>query len=205
MNLSATLRSFAIVFTLFLITACATGAKPIGEWRSESFSGQVNNILIIGVTSRSTRRRVFEDNFVNGLAAFNVKAVPSYTLLESSLELTRDIVERAIKGQNLGAVLVTRLVGIKDKQVYKLPANYDDNRGYIGYYDHAWKETSTGYYSQYKVFTLETTVYDTASGELIWSMQSETVEASQPRQMIEDQIQLTIDTLSKRGLIAAKS
>lgn len=204
MNRLTTLRSIALGFTVLLLTACAT-SKPVGEWRSESFSGQVNNILIIAVTSRPTRRRNYEDKFVAGLAAIDVKAVPSYPLLDSSLELTRDIVERAIEGQNLGAVMVTRLVGIEDRQTYKLPANYDDSRGYIGYYSHAWKETSTAYYSDYKVFTLETTLYDTASGELIWSMQSETMDASKPRQMVEDQIQLAIDTLSKRGLIAAKS
>lgn len=203
MKRSSTLRSIALIFTVFLMTACASN-KPIGEWRSESFSGQVDNILIIGVTSRSTRRRVFEDKFVEGLAAVNVKAVPSYTLLESSLELTRDIVERAIEGQNLGAVMVTRLVGVKEEQTYRLPANYDEDRGYIGYYNHAWKETSGGYYAQHKLFTLETTLYDTASGELVWSMQSETMDASKPRHIIEDQIRLAIDTLSKRGLIATK-
>ena len=197
------LRSLTFTIILALIAGCASN-KPIGEWRSESFSGQLDNILIIGVTSRSTRRRVFEDKFVEGLAAVNVKAVPSYTLLESSLELTRDIVERAIEGQNLGGVLVTRLVGVKEEQTYRLPANYDEDRDYIGYYKHAWKETSGGYYEQHKLFTLETTLYDTASGELVWSMQSESMDASKPRQIIEDQIQLAIKTLKKRGLIATK-
>lgn len=204
MNQSKAPRSLALILTAILVTACATASKPVGEWRSESFSGQVNNILIIAVTARSTRRRVFEDRFVAGLKAVSVDAVPSYTLLESSLELTRDIVVRAIEGQNMGAVLVTRLVGIKDKEVYKLPAGYDDDRGYIGYYNHAWKETNTGYYSQYKIFTLETNLYDTASEQLIWSMQSEAMDASQPREIIEAQIKLAIDTLAKQGLIATK-
>lgn len=48
----------------------------------------------------------------------------------------------------LGAVLVTRLVGIKEEETYRLPANYDDERGYIGYYNHAWKETSGGHEPQ---------------------------------------------------------
>ncbi len=204
MNYSTAPRSLALIIMAILITACATASKPIGEWRSETFSGQVNNILIIGVTARSTRRRVFEDMFVDQLKAANVDAVPSYTLLESSLQLTRDIVVRAIKGQNLGAVLVTRLVGIKDEEVYKLPASYDDDRGFIGYYDHAWQETSTGYYSQYRIFTLETTLYDTATEQLIWSMQSEAIDASQPREIIEAQIALAIDSISNQGLIVTK-
>ncbi len=204
MNQSTALRSIAITITIFLLGACASTSKPIGEWRDGGFTGRINNILIIGVTSRSTRRRFFEDEFVKGLATVGVQAIPSYRLIESSMQLNRSIVERAIKGQNLGAVLVTRLVGVKDEAVYKPPANYDDERGYMGYYDHAWKETSTGYYSQYQVFTLETTLYDTVSGKLIWSMQSEAMEASQPRNIIQDQMALVIETLAKQELIAVK-
>ncbi len=200
MTKPAFLRAFAITLMTILLAACAT-AKPVGEWRDDSFNGKLNNILVIGVTSRSTRRRVFEDKFVEGLASNKTRGVPSYTLLESSLELTRDIVERAIEGQSLGAVLVTRLVGIKEEQTYRLPANYEEDRGYIGYYNHAWKETSGGYYAQHKIFTLETNLYDVASGKLVWSMQSEAMDASQPRQLIEDQITLAIETLVGHGLI----
>lgn len=204
MNQSTTLRSLTITITIVLLSACASASKPLGEWRDDGFSGQVDNILIIGVTSRSTRRRVFEDQYVAALGAAGVNALPSYMLIESSMHLTRDVVERAIKGQNIDAVLVTRLVGVKEEAVYKLPANYDDERGYMGYYDHAWKETSTGYNSQYQVFTLETTLYDTVSGKLIWSMQSEVMDRSQPRHVIKEQIELAIESIGKQGLIAAK-
>jgi len=204
MTKPALLRVFATILMTILLGACASTSKPVGEWRDQGFNRQLNNFLVIGVTSRSTRRRSFEDLFVAQLAIADVRAIPSYKLIESSMHLTRDIVERAIEGQNLGAVLVTRLVGIKDEAVYKLPANYDDDRGYMGYYDHAWQETSTGYYSQYQVFTLETTLYDTVSGKLVWSMQSEAIEASQPRHIVEAQIALTIEMLAKQGLIAVK-
>ena len=200
MNKTAALRVLAYSTITLLLAACAT-AKPIGEWRDDGFSGKLNNILIIGVTARSTRRRVWEDQFVGALATQGAGSVPSYTLLESSLELTRDIVERAIEGQGLDGVLVTRLIGIEQEQTFRLPANYDDDRGYISYYDHAWRETSGGYYAQYNIFTLETTLYDVASGKLVWSMQSQSMDASQPRQLIEDQIRLKVETLKKRGLI----
>ena len=88
----------------------------------------------------------------------------------------------------LGAVLITRLVGIVDKEVYQLAADYNYYHDYFGYYDHALSQLNSGYYSSYKLLTLESALYDTASGNLIWSMQSETIDASQPRQIIEDQI-----------------
>lgn len=203
MNLTMMSRTITLVFTIFAITACAT-TKPGREWRNEQFSGQLDNILIIGVTSRPTRRRLFEDKFVEALAAHGIGAVPGYSLLSSSLHLSREVVEQAIAGQDLGAVLVTRLVGVKQKEVYRLPTDYAYHRSYDSFYDNALQETNRGYYEKYKILALETNLYDTASGELVWSMQSEMIDASQPRQMIEGQIELTINTLVRRGLVAAK-
>ncbi len=58
-----------------------------------------------------------------------------------------------------------------------------------------------GHTEQYRTVVLETNLYDIASRELVWSMQSKTMDDSQPRNAIEDQIKLTISTLAKRGLI----
>ncbi len=200
MNQTKLLKTITLALTALVIAACAN-TRPVGEWSKEDFSGKLNNILIIGVTSRSTRRRVFEDKFVEGLAALKVNATPSYELIESSLYLSRKVVEKAIEGQDMGAVLVTRLAGVNEKEVYRAPDNQNENLSYFSYYDKAWQQSNDGYYEQYRVVTLETNLYDTRSGELVWSMQSETIDASKPRQFIEDQIRLTINTLAKRGLI----
>lgn len=200
MKSSAALKTLGAAVIVALLVACAN-TKPIGEWKSESFSGKLNNMLVIGVTSRSTRRRVWEDAFVTALGAQGIDAVASYTLLESSLELTRDIVERAIDGQGLDGVLVTRLVGIEEEQTFRLPAAYDDDRGYFGYYDHAWRESSGGYYARHSFFTLETNLYDVASGSLVWKMQSRSMDASQPRSLIDEIIRLKAQTLKRHGLI----
>jgi len=200
MNQTKLLKTITLALTALVITACAN-TKPVGEWSNEQFTGKLNNILIIGVTSRSDRRRVFEDKFVEELAALKVNATPSYKLIDSSLYLSRAVVENAIKGQGIGAVLVTRLAGIKDKEVYRQPDNQDENLSYFNYYDKSFHQANDGYYEQYRTVVLETNLYDAASGELVWSMQSETMDASQPRHVIEDQIKLTINTLAKRGLI----
>jgi len=200
MNQTTLLKTITLTLTALVLTACAN-TRPVGEWSNEGFSGKLDNILIIGVTSRSDRRRVFEDKFVEELAALKVNATPSYELIDSSLYLSRQVVENAIKGQDIGAVLVTRLAGIKDKEVYRQPDNQDENLSYFSYYNKSLHQANDGYYDQYRTVVLETNLYDTSSGELVWSMQSETMDASQPRQVIEDQIKLTINTLAKRDLI----
>lgn len=201
MSQTVLFRTVILFLSALAISACATGPKPIGEWREEGFSGQLDRFLIIGVTSRSTRRRVFEDQFVEALAAQKITAIPSYNLITTTQELSRDAVERAIKGKGLGAVLVTRLIGIKQEEVYRKPDSYDYYASYSGFYDQALQQTNQGYYSQFKVLTLETNVYESGSGKLVWSMQSETLDSSRPRDLIEKQIGLTIGNLRKQGLL----
>ena len=163
MNQTQLLKTITLTLTVLMISACAN-TRPIGEWHKEGFSGKLNNILIIGVTSRSTRRRVFEDKFVEGLEARKVSAIPSYELLTSSLHLTREVVERAIKGQDIGAVLVTRLAGVREQEVYRQPDNRDENLSYFSYYDSSLKQVDSGYYAQFRTLVLETHFYDTRSG-----------------------------------------
>lgn len=200
MRYSALRHSIIPVLIALAIGACST-SKPIGEWRSDDFSGALDNFLVIGVTSQSARRRVFEDNFVSGLAALEVNATPSYKLLASSLELDKEIVKKAIAGKDIGAVLVTRLAGFSEKEVYQQSSDLDENLSYFSISSDGVKQIESGSYEQHVVLTLETKVYDIASEALVWSMQSEVIDPTQSRQAIQDQIKLTIDTLRKRGLV----
>ncbi|MDH3386974.1 MAG: hypothetical protein OEN02_03635 [Gammaproteobacteria bacterium] len=189
-----------LTFTAVVIAACA-GTRPIGERRNDGFSGKLDNILIIGVTSLSTRRRAFDDKFVETLAELGVSATPSCRLIDSSMYLSREIVEKAIEGWGMGDVLVTHLAAIKEQQVYRQSEDRDENLSYFTYSDKAFMQEAHGYYTGFAVLSLETKLYDTESGELVRSMQSEAIDASQPRSIVDEQIDLTIRTLAKRGLI----
>lgn len=202
MKIPALFRPLAISLTALVISACAT--KPIAEWQDDSFSGPINNLLIIGVSDQQTNRRLFEDAFVKELAAFKVKAISSYRLMPIDQVVSRETVEAAIEGQTVDLVLVTRLLGVEEVKTYRPPSYYPYNRSYSSYYSHSMQYSGPGYYESYKVLTLESNLYDTATQELVWSMQSENFDASTPARVIEQQIGLTIKTLSERGLVPAK-
>ena len=195
-------KIFAFALTTVVVSACAT--KPTAEWQDDRFSGPVDNILIIGASAQPTMRRLFEDTFVAELAAIQVKALSSYKVMPVDQVLTREKIEAAIAGQNMDAVLVSRLLGVEDVEVYNPPTYYAHHRRYHSYYAHALESSSPGYLSSYKVLTLETNLYDTATQQLVWSMQSESIDPRTPRDVIETQINLTITTLAERGIIALK-
>lgn len=184
-----------------LLGACASGPKPVGEWREPAYTEKVSNVLVIGVTSRSTRRRVFEDLFVQALGVHGVSAIPSYELITSTQELSRETVLAAIEGRDIDGIIVTQLVGIKQDEVYEAPPSYDYYRDFHGYYDHALQRNNKSYYSQFQILTLETNLYETNTRTLVWSMKSEVIDSDQPRHLIEEQIRLSIKHLNQQGLI----
>ncbi len=63
--------------------------------------------------------------------------------------------------------------------------------------------SSPGYYRKYQVLMLETNLYDTTTKQLIWSMQSESIDASAPQKVIDEQIALTIERLVAHGLVTS--
>ena len=195
------LCTITIALVALALTACASN-KPIGEWRNQGFTGVVDNILIIGVSSNSERRYTFENKFVAALAVNNTRAIASYKILDSSVNLRREIIEKTIEGQQVGAVLITRLVGVRAQEVYSLPDDYDYQSSLYGYYDNALQETNRGSYEEQTLLTLETRLYDVASGKLIWSMRSAAMDASKTSEIIDDQIKFTTESLAKFGLIA---
>jgi hypothetical protein len=199
MKPTKSLHTIILALTLLALTACAS-SKPSVEWRSESFTGKVDNILIIGVSENAERRYTFESTFVEVLAANKTRAIPSRNLLASSINLRRELVEKAIEGQQVGAVLITRVAGAREMETNSIP---DSDRDYV-YYNIVRRETSQAYPDEHKLFTLESRLYDTASGELIWSMLSETMADAKPKEIIENQIRLTTEALANSGLIAAK-
>lgn len=201
MTATAAVQSIFLALVVLLSSACA-GTRPTMEWRDEGLAGPYSNLVVIAAIERSTRRRVFEDMFVQELEATNVDATQSYTLMTTDVAVSRESVEAAIKGRNIDAVLVTRLLGVKEEEVYKPPNQYDHHGNYYRYYTHSLEQSNPGSYRKYKILTLETNLYDTASQQLVWSIQSESIEPSTPRNLIEEQVALTIEKLNQQGLLA---
>ena len=205
MNQPRPITIFALALSTLLFASCA-GKLPVSQWRSNEFQGSVDNILIIGVSSNADRRYTFENTFVEALKANNTTAFSSRPLLPSSINLRRDIVEKAIEGKNFGAVLLTRVSAVREKETYHLPTGYDYQRADDGYYDVALQETNKGYYASERLMILETLLYDTRSGDLVWTMHSPTsIEDKSEKEIIQQQIQLTIEKLKTSGLIRNQS
>ncbi|MDH3636531.1 MAG: hypothetical protein OES20_17705 [Gammaproteobacteria bacterium] len=189
-----------------LLAACAI--KPLAEWRDSNFSGTVDNILIIGVSDQPVVRRLFEDTFVKELEALGVSAKSSYQVLTDEQISSKDALDTAIRAQSMDAVLVTRVIGVEEINTYTpptytyTPSTFDRHyRDYHSYFNHAVQVATPGYWDKYEVLKLESNLYNSASQQLIWSIQSESFDPRSATQLIDDQITVAITSLRNTGLI----
>jgi hypothetical protein len=151
------------------------------SWRNPAREGVLyQRIFVIGVAEIDTRRRLFEDRFAAALSRKGAVASPSYGVLPRSQRLTEAEIRGAIRGGDYDAVVVTRLLGVEEKTEYVPPRTYtvpDYYYGYYGYYGATWEVVhEPGYYETHRIVRLETNLYDIATGELVWSGQSETFD-----------------------------
>jgi len=205
MNIYSRLQAICLLLLTLALGSCATTIQPIGEWRDSAFDRKLDNILIVAAFERSTQRRVFEDIFIESLALRQVSAEPSYRLMTTATTISRQDIESAIKGQKIDAVLVTRLLGIREVEVYNPPDISGHHQHFYRYYRHALEQSTPGYYRKYRLYSLETTVYDALTGNPVWSMQSDAIEPTLLREEIEAQVDLTVNRLTSAGLLPPNS
>jgi hypothetical protein len=191
-------RSLALAIIVLLLGGCAS-ARPVMEWQDEAYRGEIDSLLVIAVVEDSALRRSLEDAYVGKFSERALTATPGYVLLPDVELLSRETVEAAIEDLDIDAVMVTRLVGVEEVEQYNPPTYYDY---YDSYFLYTLPRSSQGYYTRFTLLKLETNLYDTASAQLVWSLQSESMDSPAPEDVIEGQVGLTIERLAARGLIA---
>lgn len=194
-----------IVIVTLALASCST-TRTTAEWRDQSVKQRYNNILIVGVSKELILRRLFEESFVEQLVQRNINATTSISVMSVEEKISRETVKVAIEGKGFDGVLVTHPLGEEEKQVYHppryRPLRLPSYRRYYGHYFHTFDYVyEPGYYQRYKVVKVETNFYDTDTEEIVWSMQSRTIDGDDREHVISSVIKKTIKSLQKQRLI----
>jgi hypothetical protein len=203
-NTSMQLRILGLLFLAVALAACTT-AKPTLEWRDQSYSGEpFDNILIVGIANQVTTRRTFENTFVERLAEDKIKATASFALMPEETRPSAESIKAIISDIKFDSVLVTHMVGVTETETYH-PGIYlmDTNRGFYDYYDYVGGYVyEPGYYTKHKLVKLETNLYDAKTEQIVWSMQSETMDPNSDEDLIDAKIKAVIKRLKEQKLIS---
>ena len=217
MNTQGKFLYLTLIFLLIVSSGCAT-TKLNAIWKDPQYKGKLKRVMVVGVSDNETMRRRFEDDFASQLKLYGTDATISYRILPSTDMLQKELVEEKVKGLGIDAVLISRLIDKKTVTIHHpetiivQPTGYYRRRGpywrrdyynrYDSYYANSYYIIRNPAYTSEKVlFYMETNLYDTHTGELIWSALSETVQSGKWNQQIESFIKVMIRSMADKGLI----
>jgi hypothetical protein len=207
------LRKHAVLIltVLAVLTFSHAGStKFVFTWMNPNYSGaHFKNILVLGINGKAENRAEFEDRLSAAITRPGIVAVPSYSLIPRPNSTPLDMAELrdVVQGQNIDAIVATRLIKIK-KSVTEIPGQlytpYPYYNTFYGYYGTIYPEVySPDYLRVERTAQIETNFYSTAKsdGELIWTGTSDTVDPHSPRKAIDAVSRLIVRQLEIEKII----
>ena len=190
----------AVVF--LLVTCACASTKMTKAWvYPERGPLQFESVMALVLVQDSLIRRNGEDVLVEEIR--QADAVASYTLLPESDLADEDKVRAAVVKFGVEAIIVMRPMYDEQETRY-VPGSYPTYyNSFYGYYGWAYPVVySPGYFKQDRLVGIETNIYDTADGKLVWSGMSETTNPKNTRKTIADTAKAVRSAMKKHGFIS---
>jgi hypothetical protein len=204
-----------LILAVFAVLGSLTGldagnTKFVFTWMNPSYAGgHFKTILVLGINGKAVNRAEFEDRLSAEITRPGIAAIPSYSLLPrpNSTPLVMSELRDVVQGQNIDAIIATRLIKVK-KSVTEIPGQlytpYPYYNSFYGYYGTIYPEVySPDYLRVERTAQIETNFYSTLKpdGELIWTGTSDTVNPQSPSKAIDAVAKLIVETLEKQKII----
>jgi hypothetical protein len=195
------------LFLLPLLGGCGPSTRVASEWRQHSFVGQrFESIMVVGIARRDEVRWRFESQLAAELAERGVRAVASSKVLAPSEAKSREAIAAAVERLDIEAVLVTRMVRVDTQEEHvdvpppRQPDSYHQAL-YDYYFASAGEVQAPGYTIENQVVMLETALFESGQGAMVWQVYSQTFDPKSVDTIIGDLRDLLVDRLEGQELI----
>lgn len=196
-----------------LLSSCAS-TQLISNWKNpDTVLFHANKVLIVGMTQNERARLDFETKLKNEFTKKDVEAFRSIDLFDvafidsSKSEEELSEVEEQLLQKDFDAILFTKVVGSKNRQTFKtrlseinnLYGSFKDD-----YLSHQNIYYDDGYYNNYTVYNLETSLYCICVGkerELIWRGIVEVEDPVNINKTVKDYVKLVISEMEAQDLV----
>ena len=197
-----------IIPLLFVIVAisCGPNTHITKSWRDPSATidnSKLNKVLISAFMKDETSRRVVEQTLVDRMKG---KGVSSFTYFGGTNPKDDGTLEQKLKGDGFDGAVVLRFLNM-DKELNYVPGT-STYPGYYsrygGYYYNSWGAySSPGYYTEDKVYNIETNIYSLKadSSKLIWSGVTQTTNPSKLDKMVTEIADVVNEKMRKEGFL----
>jgi len=208
------MRKLASIFPLLLVTlllgACQTTTIQ-SAWFDPNFKGSpMQKIDVVAVGTNLANRRVFEDIFAQRLRDAGVDGVAGWTVIPDEARAAEAPFTAAVTSTGAQGLLVVRLLGVDTRtQVTTTMVPTSSVMWGGSRWGGGWGGGSFGpsmvpvsEIQQYDLAMVETTLYDVATGRVVWAATTQTFNPSSVQREAPGFADVIIGQLSARGLIA---
>jgi len=188
--------SILVVGIMLTLTACAPSMKITGSWMNKDVvgHGKFKKIFLFVMTSNKGAQQTFENSQAKAAESEGIATVKSYEVFGPNFlahNPTKEEVIAKIKETGCDAVFTSALIDAKSETRY-VPGTTSYSYGYGGgygyggygyggfggYYGSSAYIYQPGYYTEDKTYYVESNLYDVATGDVVWSVQSEAYNPS---------------------------
>lgn len=195
---------------LFALTASyAKSNKLVTSWKNPEYTGpKFKKILVVGMSADPGRRSDFEDALSAKMRAAGFNSIAgNELLLRPGTDLDLKYLREQIKENHIDAVILSRLVSIKESITYIPPdvwgayPYYHTFYGYMGYVSPI--VYSPGYLIEEKTVRIETNVYAIVppDGLLVWTATSDTFNPKNAKKVISGVVELVSEAMIKASVL----
>lgn len=205
--------SAALILSILFI-ACAS-PKSTGVWvNTEKIQGKkFSKIFIVVMSADIEARSKIETDLASEAISRGYSAVKSIDVMPPNLKDPatpgKDEIAEKVKASGSDAVFVASLLKEEEEvrynpgtTSYTIMPYYRWHGNFWGYYNH-WVPSiyQPGYYSKDKSYFMQSNLYDVATEEIMWSVQSEIFNPSSLTRFSKSYTNSLIKQLEKEGLL----
>ena len=204
----------AFVAIMGVLIGCGGSVSLVNVWTDPEYHGdKIEKILVVGIAAREQTRSIFEYQLKYEFNANGVYAMASLDVMPKDVEISKEAFAKYFKDHDLDAVLITGLLRADTSQTYVPGHSYyvpghsyalspGYHRDYWGYYHSHWTMYhEPGYIKETRKYMIESTLYETTKGNIIWRGISKTVNPDNIMIVIEDLSKTLVKRLGKDGLV----
>jgi hypothetical protein len=199
------LRMLLVLSLAFILPGCASVSVQ-KHWKDPAVAAKkYKKLLVVGIADRAQMRQVFEEVFAGEVGKKGVAGIASYTLTGvEPVRPSRESIEEAVKKTGADGVITTRLVDIKRTK--------SEQSGFIMTYrgltnaagipvNYASFVSQPVEITQSTEAAIETSLFDSGTGLLVWSLTSGAVNPEGIITVTRDISAIVIEAMARDGLI----
>ncbi len=202
--------------TLLLFSACgsSSGTRITGSWaKAENQAKQFDRIMILGLSDNVPARAQAEQALAGRLAQEGFQTLEGLTLISpqalKDYNGDREKAKRFFEEHGVDGVIVISVRDVKEEERYVpgtatyTPMSYGYYGRFYSYWYTAYDRVYTpGYYEESLEIFLESNLYDVATEELLWSVQSKTENPESIPELVRAYAEVLVQDLPAKNVIA---